>query len=226
MDERILYEDNHLLIINKLPGEIVQVDKTGDRSLEEILKDYIAEKYNKPGQVFLAATHRLDRPVSGIVVFARTSKGVARMNELFRSRTIRKTYWALVRNTPPKESDTLIHYLKRNESKNMTTAFTEPASDRQQAELKYKVLARTDNYTLLEVDPLTGRHHQIRVQLSKIGCPIKGDIKYGDKRTNPDGSIHLHARRLEFIHPIKKELMTIIAAPPDEPLWNSVKNYK
>jgi 23S rRNA pseudouridine1911/1915/1917 synthase len=217
---RVLFEDNHLIIINKLPSEIVQGDKTGDMPLSEIIKEYIKIKYNKPGKVFLGVVHRLDRPVSGAVIFARTGKALSRMNELIRERNISKTYWAIVKDKPPEEEGLLVHYLRKNEEKNMSRAYPLPGKDRLKAELKYRVIDRSDNYYLLEVELLTGRHHQIRVQLAAIGCPVKGDLKYGFPRSNPNGSIHLHSRKVEFIHPVKGEVISLVAKPPLDPLWN------
>ena len=216
----ILFEDNHLIAINKLPGEIVQGDKTGDEPMSDAVKKYLKEKYDKPGNVFCGVIHRIDRPVSGVVLFAKTGKMLARMNELFRSKEVKKTYWAVVKNKPPKEEDVLTHYLVKDESKNKSRAYTLPKGNALKCELHYKLLASSDKYFLLEINPFTGRHHQIRVQLSTIGCSIKGDLKYGADRSNPDGSIHLHARKVEFIHPVKKEPVVIIAAPPAEALWS------
>lgn len=215
----VLYEDNHLLIVNKPAGVLVQPDKKGDRALEEILKDYIKQKYNKPGEVFLGVCHRIDRPVSGVVVFARTSKALIRMNELFKGRDVHKTYWAVVENQPKETEGTLINWMKKDEQKNLSRAYDKEVSGSSRCELHYRLLDASDKYFLLEVNPVTGRHHQIRVQLSKIGCSIKGDIKYGAKRTNKDGSIHLHARKIEFIHPVKNEPLTITAPVPDEVIW-------
>lgn len=217
---RILFEDNHLIAINKLPGEIVQGDKTGDEPMSESIKRYIKEKYNKPGEVFLGVVHRLDRPVSGVVVFARTSKALARMNELFRERRTKKIYWAVVKPAPGEPSGSLINYLRKDAAKNKSFAFDHEVPGSSRAWLDYSVLGTSDYYCLLEVHPHTGRHHQIRVQLSSIGCPIKGDLKYGAPRSNDDGSIHLHARRLTFIHPVKQEELTITAKVPDDPIWN------
>lgn len=217
--ERVLYEDNHLIVVNKLPGEIVQGDKTGDATLGDMIKAYIKEKYQKPGEVFLGTVHRLDRPTSGVVVFARTSKSLSRMNELFRERKTLKIYWAVVKNEPSESKGTLIHYLTKNETKNKSFASEIEKTGSLRAWLDYEVLSRSDRYALIEVNPHTGRHHQIRVQLSTIGCPIKGDLKYGAERSNEDGSIHLHARKLSFLHPVKKEEVTIIAPVPDEALW-------
>ena len=217
--DRILFEDNHLIAVNKLAGEIVQGDKTGDEPLSESVKRYIKEKYQKPGEVFLGVVHRLDRPVSGVVVFARTSKALSRMNELFRERKTQKVYWALVRNRPKDDRGTLIDYLVKNEAKNKSFVSEEGRQGALRSWLDYQLLATSDTYCLLEVHPHTGRHHQIRVQLSAMGCPIKGDLKYGAERSNPDGSISLHARRLSFLHPIKQEEITISARVPMDPLW-------
>jgi len=216
----ILFEDNHIIVVNKKPSQIVQGDKTGDKPLSELVKDFLREKYNKPGNVFAGVVHRLDRPVSGIVVFAKTSKALSRLNELFKTRAVIKTYWAVVKNKPAQTEAHLIHYLIKNEAKNISKAYLEPRSGALKAELHYKLLASSDNYHLLEVTPLTGRHHQIRVQLASINCPIKGDLKYGFNRSNKDASIHLHARKISFIHPIKKTQIEIIANPPNETLWN------
>ncbi|MFN7013448.1 MAG: RluA family pseudouridine synthase [Bacteroidia bacterium] len=216
----ILFEDNHLIVVNKKPSQIVQGDKSGDKPLNELVKDFLKEKYNKPGNVFAGVVHRLDRPVSGVVVFAKTSKALSRLNELFKTRVVTKTYWAVVKNKPPQEEGHLLHFMIKNEAKNMSKAFKEPRERALKAELDYKVLASSDNYYLLEVTPLTGRHHQIRVQLSSIGCPIKGDLKYGFDRSNKDASIHLHARKLSFIHPVKNEKIEVIATPPYDALWN------
>jgi len=218
---RILYEDNHVMVVNKLPSEIVQGDKTGDTPLSESLKQYLKEKYQKPGNVFMGVVHRLDRPVSGALVFAKTGKALSRLNDAVRNRDFCKTYWAVVKAAPPKEQDTLVHYLKKNEKQNKSYARKDPAEDYKRAELKYKVIAKSESYFLLEVELLTGRHHQIRVQLSAIGCPIKGDLKYGFPRSNKDGSIHLHSRELSFIHPVKKTKMSFQAPPPRDPVWDA-----
>jgi len=218
----VLYEDNHLIAVNKRPGDLVQGDKTGDRPLADIVKDYIANKYNKPGAVFLGVIHRLDRPTSGVVVFARTSKALSRMNALFASRQSKKTYWAMVPGTPKPKAERLEHFLKRNPKQNKSYAYPKEIPDSKRAVLSYQTLNELDRYSLLQIDLETGRHHQIRCQLAAIGHPIKGDLKYGAKRSNPDGSIHLHARQLEFIHPVKKESIKLVAAAPDEPLWNAV----
>jgi 23S rRNA pseudouridine1911/1915/1917 synthase len=215
----ILYEDNHLIAVNKKPGQLVQGDKTGDKPLSEILKDYVKDKFKKPGATFLGVMHRIDRPVSGVVMFARTSKALERMNELFRQKKIQKTYWAVVKNKPPEESGTLIHYLKKDEAKNKSKATENEPANSLRSWLDYKVISKSDSYYLLEINPHTGRHHQIRAQLSAIGCPIKGDTKYGFDRTNDDGSIHLHAREISFVHPVKKEEVDLIAPVPDEKLW-------
>ncbi len=218
---QVLYEDNHLLIVNKRPGDIVQGDKTGDIPLSEIAKQYIAHKYEKPGAVFLGVVHRLDRPTSGIIVFARTSKALSRLNAVFSERQAQKTYWAIVKQSPPKQEDHLVHFLKRNPKQNKSYAHEKEVSESKRAVLNYKILKKLDRYYLLEIDLETGRHHQIRSQLSHIGSPIKGDLKYGFDRSNRDGSIHLHARKLEFIHPVKKEKITIVAPPPNDAIWNA-----
>ncbi len=217
---QVIFEDNHLIAINKKPGQITQGDKTGDVPLGDLVKDFLKHKYNKTGNVFCGTIHRIDRPVSGVVLFAKTGKALERMNELFRSREVSKTYWAVVKNKPAKPEDTLVHYLIKDESKNKSRASLQPKGNTLRCELKYSTIAHSDNYNLLEVDPLTGRHHQIRVQLAAIGCPIKGDLKYRSERSNPDGSIHLHARKLVFVHPVKNEKVELIADPPDESLWN------
>jgi 23S rRNA pseudouridine1911/1915/1917 synthase len=216
----ILYEDNHLIIINKRVGDIVQGDKTKDKPLSEVVKEYIAEKYHKKGNVFLGVVHRLDRPTSGIVIFAKTSKALERLNKMLRERKIHKTYLAVVKNPPEKQQDTLIHYLRKNPKNNKCTAFSKESKDSKRAVLHYKSIGRSDNYTLLEIDLETGRHHQIRCQLSKIGCPIKGDLKYGFNRSNKDGGIHLHSRKIEFIHPVKIEKIICKARPPKDPVWD------
>lgn len=210
----VVYEDNHIIIVNKTASEIVQGDKTGDTPLSETVKQYLKEKYNKPGNVFIGVTHRLDRPVSGLVVFARTSKALARLNDMFRKGEVKKTYWALVKNTPKEPEGELTHYLVRNEKQNKSYAYDTEKPGSKMAVLHYKTIAHTDNYCLLEVDLKTGRHHQIRCQLAKMGCPIKGDLKYGYSRSNPDGSICLHARRVHFIHPVSKEPIDVEAPVP------------
>lgn len=219
---QILHEDNHLIVVNKRVGDIVQGDKTGDKPLSEVVKEYIKDKYGKPGEVFLGVVHRLDRPTTGIVVFARTSKALERLNELFKNRETKKTYWAVVKNKPAKDQDTLVHYLKRNEKSNTSKAYAKEVPDSKMASLNYKVIKELNHYYALEINLHTGRHHQIRSQLSAIGSPIKGDLKYGADRSNPDGGIHLHARKLSFIHPVKKEAVDIIAPVPDDPIWRAV----
>ena len=219
---QILYEDNHIIVVNKRVGDIVQGDKTGDKPLSEVVKEYIKEKYNKPGEVFLGVVHRLDRPTTGIVVFARTSKALTRLNELFRNRETQKTYWAVVKIKPPKEQDTLVHFLKRNEKNNTSKAHLNEIPESKKASMDYKIIKALDNYFALEINLHTGRHHQIRAQLSAIGCPIKGDLKYGFDRSNLDGGIHLHARKLAFMHPVSKETLEIIALPPKDSIWNSI----
>ncbi len=218
---QVLYEDNHIIIVNKRPGDIVQGDKTGDTPLSEVVKEYIAEKYNKPGAVYLGVVHRLDRPTSGIVVFARTSKALPRLNKLFANKEAKKTYWAVVKNHPPKDHDTLTHWLKRNPKQNKSYAHKNEVPDSKKAILDYSIIKKLNNYYLLEIDLHTGRHHQIRSQLSFIGCSIKGDLKYDADRSNKDGSIHLHARKLTFVHPVKKEPLTIIAPPPLDSIWDA-----
>ena len=216
----VLYEDNHLVIINKRSSDIVQGDKTGDEPLSEKVKKYLKKKYHKPGEVFLGVVHRLDRPVSGALIFARTSKALGRMNELLRQKEVHKTYWTVVKTKPPKDRDHLIHYLKKNQQKNRSFAYKEPGEGRLMAEMAYKLIGKSDNYYLLEVELFTGRHHQIRVQLAQIGCPVKGDLKYGYPRSNKNASIHLHARKIEFIHPIRKESLSITAPPPEDAVWD------
>ena len=217
----VLFEDNHLLIVNKKSGDIVQGDKTGDKPLSDVVKEYIKEKYNKPGEVFLGVVHRLDRPTSGIIIFARTTKALERLNKMLRERTISKTYWAVVKNTPLKEKDSLIHFLKKNPKNNKSTVFTKETDASKKAILHYSVIKKLDNYSLLEIDLETGRHHQIRAQLAYIGSPIKGDLKYGASRSNKDGSIHLHARKISFTHPVSKENILFLAPIPNETIWNA-----
>lgn len=219
----ILYEDNHIIAVNKTCNEIVQGDKTGDTPLSETVKAYIKEKYNKPGEVFLGVTHRLDRPTSGVVLFARTSKALTRLNEMFKSHEqIKKTYWAIVQGAPKMPEARLENYLVRNEKQNKSYIAKPGAKDAKLAILSYKTLVRGDNYTLLEINLETGRHHQIRCQLAAIGCPVKGDLKYGAKRSNPDGGICLHARQIEFVHPVSKEEICITAPVPDDALWRAL----
>ena len=218
---QVLHEDNHLIIVNKRPGDIVQGDKTEDVPLSEVVKEFIKIKYNKPGNVYLGVVHRLDRPTSGIVLFAKTSKALPRLNKLFKEKDAKKTYWAIVKNLPPKQQDKLVHYMKRNPKQNKSYAHIKEVPDSKKAILEYRVIKSLNNYFLLEIDLKTGRHHQIRSQLSAIGCPIKGDLKYGFGRSNKDGSIHLHARKLIFEHPVKKEKLEIIAPPPNDPLWDA-----
>ncbi|GAA4045290.1 RluA family pseudouridine synthase [Flavobacterium chungnamense] len=219
---QILHEDNHIIVINKRVGDIVQGDKTGDKPLSEIVKEFIKEKYNKPGEVFLGVVHRLDRPTTGIVVFSKTSKALERLNKMFSERETNKTYWAVVKNKPPKTEDNLIHFLKRNEKNNTSKAHLKEVPESKKASLDYKIIKELNNYFALEINLHTGRHHQIRAQLQAIGCPIKGDLKYGFDRSNPDGGIHLHARKLAFTHPVSKEQIEIIAPTPSDAIWNSI----
>lgn len=220
----VLYEDNHIIIINKRSSDLVQGDSTGDESLDDIVRAYIKEKYNKPGDVFLGVVHRLDRPVSGCVVYARTSKALSRLSELFRTREVRKTYWAIVTDRPPAEEGTLSNYLKKNEPQNKSYVYDKEVKGSKLAELSYRVLARSEKYYLLEVDLQTGRHHQIRAQLAAAGCPIKGDLKYGSKRSNEGGGISLHSRRVSFVHPVKNEEITVEAPLPDDRIWKLFSN--
>lgn len=216
----VVYEDNHLIIVNKNSSEIVQGDKTGDIPLSDLVKQYLKEKYHKPGNVFLGVVHRLDRPVSGLVVFAKTGKALTRLNEMFRNSEVRKTYWAIVKNCPPAEEGELTHYLVRNEKQNKSYAYDHEVKNSKRAVLHYRLLSRSDNYYLLEVDLKTGRHHQIRCQLAAIGCPIKGDLKYGFSRSNPDGSISLLARSVRFVHPVsKEEIQATAPVPSSDRLW-------
>lgn len=218
----VVYEDNHIIIVNKTASEIVQGDKTGDVPLSETVKQYLKEKYQKPGNVFIGVTHRLDRPVSGLVVFAKTSKALSRLNEMFKNSEVKKTYWAIVKQTPAETEGELVNYLVRNEKQNKSYAYDTEKPGSKKAILHYRLIARSDNYCLLEVDLKTGRHHQIRCQLAKMGCPIKGDLKYGFPRSNPDGSICLHARRVRFVHPVSKELIDVVAPVPSDNLWRSL----
>lgn len=219
---QILHEDNHIIVINKRVGDIVQGDKTRDKPLSEIVKEYIKDKYNKPGDVFLGVVHRLDRPTTGIVVFTRTSKALERLNKMFSERETQKTYWTVVKNKPPKTDDKLVHFLKRNEKNNSSKAHLKEVPESKIASLDYKIIKELNNYFVLEVHLHTGRHHQIRAQLQAIGCPIKGDLKYGFDRSNPDGGIHLHARKLAFVHPVSKEKIEIVAPVPSDSIWSSI----
>ena len=221
MELDILFEDNHLIAINKKVSDLVQGDKTGDISLDILIKAYLKKKYNKPGDVFIGVVHRIDRPVSGVVLFARTSKALIRLNKIFKERQLQKKYWAIVQDEPSKESATIQHFLLRNPKKNKSFAYDFEREGTKKAILSYSFIGKSLKYYFLEVELHTGRHHQIRAQLAKIGCPIKGDLKYGAKRSNPDGGINLHARKLEFIHPVKQEKISIIAPPPDGELWKA-----
>ena len=220
MVNQILFEDNHIIIVNKNPGDIVQEDIGRDRTLRDEIKDYIKQKYSKPGSVFLGIVHRLDRPVSGAIIFARTSKSLVRLNKIFSHREVEKIYWAVVDNEPKEPEGTLVHFLKKDENKNKAYVSKEGVDGAVRAELKYKLIAKSDKYCLLEVELFTGRHHQIRVQLATLNCHIKGDLKYGFPRSNPNAGIHLHARKIVFTHPVRNEPVTVIAPPPDDPLWN------
>jgi 23S rRNA pseudouridine1911/1915/1917 synthase len=220
---QVLHEDNHIIVVNKRVGDIVQGDKTGDQPLSDVVKEYLKEKYLKPGEVYLGVVHRLDRPTTGIVVFAKTSKALTRLNEMFKNRDTQKTYWAVVKNSPEKSADTLQHYLKRNSQNNTSKAYIKEVPESKLARLDYKVIFKLNHYSVLEINLYTGRHHQIRAQLAAIDCPIKGDLKYGFNRSNPDGGIHLHARKLAFVHPVSKELLQLEAPLPDEATWNIVK---
>lgn len=223
---QVVYEDNHIIIVSKSSGEIVQGDKTGDEPLSEIVKRYIKEKYHKPGNVFLGVVHRLDRPVSGLVVFAKTSKALGRLNSMFRNGEVRKTYWAIVKNMPKETEATLTHWIVRNEKQNKSYAYDHEVKNSKKAILKYKVIGHTDYYTLLEVNLMTGRHHQIRCQLAKMGCHIKGDLKYGAARSNADGSISLLSHRVEFVHPVSKESIVVVAPLPEDNLWRAIAPYE
>ena len=220
---QVLHEDNHIIVVNKRVGDIVQGDKTGDKPLSEVVKEYIKDKYDKPGNVYLGVVHRLDRPTSGIVVFARTSKALSRLNETFKNKENQITYWAVVKNCPPEEQDTLVHFLTRNPKNNTSKAHIKEVPNSKKSSLSYKIFKKLDNYFALEIDLHTGRHHQIRCQLTAIGCPIKGDLKYGFNRSNPDGGIHLHARKLVLQHPTTKETLTFTAPTPSDSIWNSIK---
>ncbi len=218
---QVLYDDNHVIVVNKRAGDIVQGDKTGDKPLSDVVKEYIKDKYNKPGNVYLGTVHRLDRPTTGIVVFAKTSKALTRLNKLFASKDISKTYWAVVDREPPKSQDTLINWLKKNPKNNKSYAHIKEVKDSKKAILHYQLLKKLQRYFLLEVNLETGRHHQIRCQLSNLGCIIKGDLKYGANRSNKDASIHLHAREIQFVHPVSKEDINIIAPLPKDPVWDA-----
>ncbi|MDY3841431.1 MAG: RluA family pseudouridine synthase [Prevotella sp.] len=219
----VVYEDNHIIIVNKRSGEIVQGDNTGDEPLSETVKAYIKEAYHKPGNVFLGVVHRLDRPVSGLVVFARTSKALSRLNEMFRVGDVHKTYWAIVKDKPAVEEGTLTHWLVRNEKQNKSYAYDREVPRSKKAVLHYRLIGCTDRYSLLEIQLMTGRHHQIRCQLARMGCPIKGDLKYGAPRSNPDGSISLLARKVELVHPVSKEPVSVVAPVPDDNLWQAIQ---
>ena len=219
---QVIYEDNHIIIVNKQSGEIVQGDKTGDTPLSDIVKAYLKEKYHKPGDVFLGVVHRLDRPVSGVVVFAKTSKALTRLNKMFSGGDVHKTYWAITKNAPKEVEGTLEHWLVRNEKQNKSYAYAKEKPRSKHAVLKYRLLGKTDNYHLIEVELLTGRHHQIRCQLAAMGCPIKGDLKYGAKRSNPDGSISLMSRKVEFVHPVSKETISVEAPVPNDNIWKTI----
>ncbi len=221
MNFEVLYEDNHILIANKPNNMLAQADNTGDLALEDLAKQYIKIKYNKPGAVFLNATHRIDRPVSGVVVFARTSKALTRLNEQFRSKEVKKTYWAIVKNRPKQDTATITDYIKRDAQKNKSFVCSKETKDAKEASLTYRLIASSENYHLLEIDLHTGRHHQIRCQLAHMGCPIKGDLKYGAERSNKDGGISLHARSVEFLHPVTKETIKITAPTPEDNLWKA-----
>ncbi len=219
---RVVYEDNHIIVVYKESGEIVQGDKTGDTPLSETVKQYIKEKYNKPGNVFLGVVHRLDRPVSGLVIFARTSKALPRLNKMFSNGEVHKTYWAITQNAPQEPEGTLVNWIVRNEKQNKSYAYDKEVKDSKKAILKYKVIGSSDRYTLIEVQLMTGRHHQIRCQLAHMGCPIKGDLKYGAKRSNPDGSISLLSHHVEFIHPVSQESISLDSPLPDDTLWQVI----
>lgn len=221
---KVLYEDNHIIVVNKESGEIVQGDKTGDTPLSDIVKDYIKVKYQKPGNVFLGVVHRLDRPVSGAVVFARTSKALSRLNEMFRRGEVHKTYWAIVKNKPKADAATLVSWIVRNEKQNKSYAYNHEVKDSKKAVLDYRLIASGDTYHILEIRLHTGRHHQIRCQLAAMGCPIKGDLKYGSQRSNADGSISLLSRHTEFLHPVSKQLIAVDAPLPSDPLWKKILN--
>jgi 23S rRNA pseudouridine1911/1915/1917 synthase len=217
---RVLYEDNHIVAVNKRNSDIIQSDISGDRTLCDVVRTYVKVKYNKPGKAFIGTVHRLDRPVSGVILYSRTTKALNRLLNMFKYREVQKTYWAVVKTPPPKKEDVIVNYLIKNERQNKSFAFDSPAEGRKESELAYKIIGQSQHYTFVEVYPRTGRHHQIRATLSSIGSPIKGDVKYGARRTNDNASIHLHARKIEFIHPVRKEPMCIIAPTPEDPLWD------
>ena len=221
LSNKNLHEDNHIIVVNKRAGDIVQGDKTGDKPLSDVVKSYLKDKYNKPGNVYLGTVHRLDRPTSGLVIFSKTSKALPRLNKMFAAKDITKTYWALVKNKPKKDSDRLVHWLKKNPKNNKSYAHSTEVKDSKKAILSYQIIKKLDNFYLLEVTLETGRHHQIRTQLSTIGCPIKGDLKYGFDRSNKDASISLHARNIKFIHPVSKEELDITAPLPKDPVWDA-----
>ncbi len=223
---RVLYEDNHIIAVNKRPSDIIQSDKTEDVILSEFVAQYIAKKYDKPGEVFISIVHRIDRPVSGVILYARTSKAAKRLAQMFKDREIQKTYWAVVENAPHKTEDTIVNYLKKNADRNKSYVYSNDTAGTKRSELSYKHVGSGDKYHFVEVYPKTGRHHQIRATLSDIGCPIKGDVKYMAKRTNKDASVCLHAREISFIHPVKKEPVTITASPPEDSLWNAFLESK
>ncbi|MGD0583867.1 MAG: RluA family pseudouridine synthase [Bacteroidales bacterium] len=219
----ILYEDNHIIAVNKKPSDLAQGDSTGDESLDNKVKTYLAEKYNKPGDVFLGIVHRLDRPVGGVLIYARTSKALARLNEIFRTREVKKIYWAVVKERPPEDEATITHFLKKNEKQNKSYVYDHEVKGSKEASLTYKIIGHSERYFLLEIDLHSGRHHQIRAQLSAIGCPVKGDLKYGYPRSNDDGSISLLSRRIEFVHPVKKEIIVITAPLPGNDIWKAFR---
>ena len=218
----VLYEDNHIIAVNKRSSDIVQGDITNDRTLDNVIREYLRVKYDKPGEAWLGTIHRLDRPVSGVILYAKTSKCLIRMMKAFKHREVAKTYWAIVKGAPPEPVGHVINYLRKNSERNKSYAYDAPGKDRKEAELKYYHLGKGDHYDFVEVHPKSGRHHQIRVTLSALGCPIKGDIKYGARRTNDNASIHLHARRIEFVHPVRREVVRIIAPPPEDSLWDKM----
>jgi 23S rRNA pseudouridine1911/1915/1917 synthase len=223
MIPEILYEDNHIIAVNKKPSDLAQGDSSGDVSLDDKIKAYLAEKYNKPGDVFLGVVHRLDRPVGGVLVYARTSKALTRLNEIFRTREVKKIYWAIVKERPPEDEGTLTNFIRKNEKQNKSYVFDHEVKGSKSASLTYRTIGRSENYYLLEIDLQTGRHHQIRAQLSSIGCPIKGDLKYGFPRSNEDGGISLISRRIEFVHPVKKEKLVLTAPLPRDNVWKAFR---